>query len=257
MRKEELFHIIGEVDEQNVISAGMAMTAKKKSRPVWLKWGAMAACLCLVVIGVLVAPGLQGEPGGAVPLLSGTPDTDIIQSGNHNGRTEPGRTNLLVVNEVESVRSVDMDVQFSRYESLSETGREMMLKQFETAIGRSYNDFTAKISDTFMSKSFYSVDIPVDTARTEYTPHDYVLEYQTENGGRAIIALCSYEEPLRDCLIKCDHPEQSEINGIRVVIYGYQDSFIVQFSYENVNYDIGTGNITLAELEDLLTGIMG
>lgn len=49
MRKEELFNIIGEVNEQKVSAAGMAMTAKKKSRPVWLKWGAMAACLCLVV----------------------------------------------------------------------------------------------------------------------------------------------------------------------------------------------------------------
>lgn len=49
MRKEELFHIIGEVDEQKVAIAGMAMTAKKKSRPTWLKWGVMAACLCFVI----------------------------------------------------------------------------------------------------------------------------------------------------------------------------------------------------------------
>lgn len=49
MKKEELFNIIGEVDEQKVAAAGMAMNTKKKSRPVWLKWGAMAACLCLVV----------------------------------------------------------------------------------------------------------------------------------------------------------------------------------------------------------------
>ena len=48
MKKEELFNIIGEVDEQKVAAAGMAMN-KKKSRPVWVKWGAMAACLCLVV----------------------------------------------------------------------------------------------------------------------------------------------------------------------------------------------------------------
>ena len=48
MKKEELFNIIGEVDEQKIAAAGMAMN-KKKSRPVWVKWGAMAACLCLVV----------------------------------------------------------------------------------------------------------------------------------------------------------------------------------------------------------------
>lgn len=61
MKKEELFNIIGEVDEQKVASAGMAMS-KKKSRPAWVKWGAMAACLCLVVVGALTIPNLQNEP---------------------------------------------------------------------------------------------------------------------------------------------------------------------------------------------------
>lgn len=52
MKKEELFNIIGEVDEQKVAAAGRAMQTKKKSRPIWVKWGAMAACLCLVVVGI-------------------------------------------------------------------------------------------------------------------------------------------------------------------------------------------------------------
>ena len=60
MKKEELFNIIGEVDEQKVASAGMAMS-KKKSRPAWVKWGAMAACLCLVVVGAFTIPNLQNE----------------------------------------------------------------------------------------------------------------------------------------------------------------------------------------------------
>ena len=61
MKKEELFNIIGEVDEQKVAVAGMAMNTNKKSRPVWVKWGAMAACLCLVVVGALTIPNLQNE----------------------------------------------------------------------------------------------------------------------------------------------------------------------------------------------------
>ena len=55
MKKDEMFNIIGEVDEQKVAVAGMAMTARKKSsRPVWLKWGAIAACLCLAVVGTVL-----------------------------------------------------------------------------------------------------------------------------------------------------------------------------------------------------------
>lgn len=53
MKKEDLFDMIGEVDEQKVAAAGRAMTAKKRSHSVLLKWGAMAACLCLVIAGAI------------------------------------------------------------------------------------------------------------------------------------------------------------------------------------------------------------
>ena len=46
MKKEELFQLIGEADEQKVAAAG-----KAKSRPVWGKWVALAACLCIVIAG--------------------------------------------------------------------------------------------------------------------------------------------------------------------------------------------------------------
>lgn len=258
MKKEELFNIIGEVDEQKVAAAGIAMNTKKKSRPVWAKWGAMAACLCLVVIGTFVSFDLQREPGGAGIQPGGTPSTEVIQPGNTQETTQPARTNFLVVvvNEVKNIMTADMDVQLSHYDSLSETEREVMLKQFETAIGLSYDDFTAKISDTYVNRAFYSMNVPSDAARTEYIPHDYVFEYQTESGGEAKIAICSAEEPLRDYFIKCDNPKQSEINGISVVIYGYQGTFMVEFSHENINYDIETNNITIEELEDLLVGII-
>lgn len=60
MKKENLFDIIGEVDEKKIESAGMAITAKKKSRPKWLKQGVLAACLCIVVAAVFGIGILQG-----------------------------------------------------------------------------------------------------------------------------------------------------------------------------------------------------
>jgi len=67
MKKEELFNIIGEVDEQKVAAAGMAMN-KKKSRHVWVKWGAMAACLFLVVGLAIPVLNPKGGPGQEDPL---------------------------------------------------------------------------------------------------------------------------------------------------------------------------------------------
>ena len=62
MKKEELFDIIGEVDEQKVASADRVMTVEKKPRPVWIKWGTMAAFLCLVIgLATFIPSVLQQE----------------------------------------------------------------------------------------------------------------------------------------------------------------------------------------------------
>ena len=47
MKKEQLYEVFGDINENYINDAHK--TVKKKSRPVWMKWGAMAACLCLVV----------------------------------------------------------------------------------------------------------------------------------------------------------------------------------------------------------------
>ena len=244
MKKEELFNIIGEIDEQKVAGASVTMDTKKKLRHIWLKLGTMAACLCLVVVSAL-----YGEHGQVTQQPSDTPGPSVIQP-------ETEKANLIVANEVKNIMTADMDVQFSHYDRLSEVEKESMLKQFETVTGLNYNDFIAKISDAYVYMSFYSVDVPADDARTEYIPHDYVFEYQTEQSGEVRIAICPDEEPLRDCVIVYNNPTQSEINGISAVIYGYQGAFIAEFSYENINYEIETKNIALEKLEDLLVDIM-
>lgn len=50
MKREQLYEAIGDINENYINDAHMTV---KKSRPVWLKWAAMAACLCLVLAGVI------------------------------------------------------------------------------------------------------------------------------------------------------------------------------------------------------------
>ena len=247
MRKEEFCEVIGDINEDYVRGARECRKAKK---PVWIKWGAMAACLCLVVVGAFVVPTLQGEHGVVDPQPSVTPGPSIV---------EPGKTNLLVVNEVENAMSTDIDVQLTHYNKLPYDVWMSVLEDFHKLIGITYEEFTEKIPNIFECCNFYSLSTrgyKDANLENEYRLHDYVFEYQTESGGEAKIAICSAEEPLRDYFIKCDNPKQSEINGISVVIYGYQGTFMVEFSHENINYDIETSNITIEELEDLLVGII-
>ena len=46
MTNERLYEVLGDIHEKHVKEAE---EYRKTKRPVWLKWGAVAACLCLVV----------------------------------------------------------------------------------------------------------------------------------------------------------------------------------------------------------------
>ena len=253
MKNEKIFNAVGKISDE-LIEDAVITTGKKTHTTVWVKWAAMAACLCLVVAFAFIMPRLQNNPVESGPQLSTNPSIGIEQSNNQESTTQPNKKNVLLVNSVNGIAIADMDARLTHYPDLSES--DDILKQLETAVGFSYNDFIAKIPAAFVTKSFYSMDVPADATRTEYIPHDYIFGYQTENGGDIKIAICAEEIPLRDCFYICENPKQSEINGTSVVILSSLDNFLVQFSWGNVNYDIETSNITLEELEHLLVGIL-
>ena len=49
MKKEQLFDIMGEVDEQKIADAGHAMNLNKKISFAWYKWIAVA-CVCVIAL---------------------------------------------------------------------------------------------------------------------------------------------------------------------------------------------------------------
>lgn len=64
MKREDISHAVGNIDSAYVQEI-YGTSAEKKKRPVWLKWGAIAACLCLV-IGIAIPYSMQlfGPRGG-------------------------------------------------------------------------------------------------------------------------------------------------------------------------------------------------
>lgn len=47
MKKEQLYEILGEINEQHIVDA---RNAKKSTKIAWMKWIALAACLCFVIL---------------------------------------------------------------------------------------------------------------------------------------------------------------------------------------------------------------
>ncbi len=60
MKEGRILNVLGKVDEKYIKEADPEAKAKRKA-PVWTKWAAMAACLCLVLVGVFMAPNFLSE----------------------------------------------------------------------------------------------------------------------------------------------------------------------------------------------------
>ena len=301
MTNDELYEVLGDIDERRVKEAREYRKAKK---PIWLKWGPLAACLCLVAVGTFATIRFLG---GIVTQPNDIPGTDIAQRGDDNssgwqdgttnqtdgtsgtnedntsvpqgeiedlldGSSEIGdmqaedesaqsdKMNRIAINTVKHTMFLDMDVQITSFSKQAAAAWASAVEDFHKFAGITYEDFTGKIPDSFEQCDFYSVSsrgYKETGLPGEYTLHDYVFNYQTQNGGSAKIAICSFAVPLRDCLIFCDNPEKSVINGVSMEIYGYQDTFMVQFSVNGINYDIETRNMTQDGLKELLTCMIG
>lgn len=89
MKKEEFCEVLGDINENYVKEAWADRKAKK---PSWMKWGAMAACLCLLAVGgIMFAPNHENT----------VPDPDLVQIPNP----------ILTVTSVEEMEDyLDFDV---------------------------------------------------------------------------------------------------------------------------------------------------
>lgn len=280
MTTEELYEILGDIDERCVKEAREYSIPKKR---IWRKWRAIAACLCLLVVGTVVSVSVSREantrPNDVQGSIVAPPENNSSKSDEHempvnkpDGTTgtdiassEAGvviqdEITRILINVVKQPITLDIDVQLTSLSEQTSNSWSSVIEDFHKFTGITYEDFTGKIPDSLEQCGFYSVSsrgYSESGSLEEYTLHDYVFDYQTQNGGSAKIAICSFAAPLRDCLIFCDNPEKSEINGISMEIYGYQDTFMAQFSCNGVNYDIETSNMTKDGLVELLTCIIG
>ena len=64
MTNEKLYEILGDINEKHINEAKAYHKAKK---PGWVKWGAMAACLCLIAAGAFTLPHFIGNDIPSTP----------------------------------------------------------------------------------------------------------------------------------------------------------------------------------------------
>lgn len=265
MRKEELFETFGNINSQYIKDAHV--NKKKKEGFAWTKWASVAACvLAIAVISMPVVRDFINPKSDPIDIVQDyTSVVDEPQNTPTNNNAVESLSNereaKLTVNKVDSMLEtvLDADIKIVSYEKLPKYVWDLILEEFYEFTGINYEDFISKLSVSGEIFNFHSLSTrgyKDDWVEDEYRLHDYVFGYRIENGGEATIALSSVGKPLRDCYLYCENPQQSEINGVSLVIYEYENMYLVQFSYKNVNYDIATINMSLEELETLLVAII-
>ena len=233
---------------------------QKATKPSWIKWGAMVACFSVIAIAaVSILLNYFNRQGTAPPdnsniAITDNPDNTESQS--------PGNSSVeLVVNQLdEPLSMLDVDVQITNYDNLSYDAWKLIEEDFYTFANISYDDFVALIPEELrMNMTFCSLatkgynDSEQDD---EYRLHDYVFDCESDDGAQVTIALCNFETPIRDWFILDENPELSNVNGTSVTIYGYDNMYMVNFSYKGINYDIETKDMDLNQLQELLVNIM-
>lgn len=107
MKKEYLFELIGEVDEQKIVMAGMEYSAKNMTYPAWTKWASLAACFAVVAVTAFsVLPRYVSRQGTTRP----DPSNQVVSdhpTGDTNNVFQPETDEIHISMENISVNEIE------------------------------------------------------------------------------------------------------------------------------------------------------
>lgn len=251
MNSEHLLDLLTQVNDEYIKEAVPQRKADRKR--FFLKGAAAAGIILVFAAGLLVNRYFTQSPGG-IPYETGSGASTTPANPGASGEFAFGAK--IVVNELNGISTADIDAQCTFYDDVSEEQWTAVLDEFREFTGISYESFASSLETMCEITGFSSMsarNFANNTPDAQYSLHDYIFNCRTANEGSITIAVCPFEAPLRDCILESDNPKQSEINGIPLVIYGFDHSFMVRFFDQKLYYDIETTDLTLEELQQLLS----
>ena len=114
--------------DDDLVSGAVTYTRTKKTS-LWPKWGAMAACLCLVVVGAFIAGRISNDPHPVQRPISAYIQENVSVATVYH--TVQGKTAELVI-EGEALESLRIWTNNLEYTLTADNGQEIP-KNIETA----------------------------------------------------------------------------------------------------------------------------
>lgn len=99
MKEKHILSVLGQVNEDYIEQAGATIGKSRKIQKLkWGKWAVMAACLCLVVVGVMTWQNANTQVEYGMGTLMG--DTEIYPTVMVNGQLYEWRKGAAICNSL-------------------------------------------------------------------------------------------------------------------------------------------------------------
>ena len=178
MKENRLARCLGNVNPKNIKEAEQY---RKQSRTVWIKWGSLAACLCLAIASALYFGIPRITPG---PGVINPPDSS-------NPATHHGDTALYVPkNELPEINAQDGDVQMDMIGLVVYKGR--IYTQAESFYGE-----RATIAESLLGERLGTTK---DSINEWSTQNDYATEFASSIGVGDVYTVKGYSPDFRICV---------------------------------------------------------
>lgn len=117
---DQIIDSIGKIDD-DIIESVDALRQKKRSKPVWVKWAAIAACLCLVVVGGIIGHKLisTAQNDNTPSIIADAPPMVFVNDILY--KQSPKQTSYPVLKE-EFVYLGEIESEVSNYQSNTQDG---------------------------------------------------------------------------------------------------------------------------------------
>lgn len=203
----------------------------KKTNNLW-KWSLVPICLVVIISGVLF---LNHQKNNKSLLDNKTfidEKNNVTLNINEINNNEVGTTRLDA--DIKTITANDINIPYPF------KGKITLPKDLD----KSYN-FIVYTRENKDSKDYNILN-------------NYIIEYSNDNNNdRSIqVAYSRDYKPLRDYRFSDEGSKTTNINGVELKIYKFENIYFTEFTFNGYNFDIETFQITEQELSNFLLSIL-
>ena len=198
MKKEDLFDVLGDVNNQYIKEA--YMKNKRKNNIPWVKFGSIAACFVLLVLCIPMITNLSPIENDNAPTVESSP----IENNNKFEDLQNNKEESANIQESEDTETSDTTTPDAPADSNGEYNEEVnssdLTKDTSEFFGGSYTDANGKFvivltEDTPANRAAICRELGRSESNTSFVKGTYTLAYLTELQKKITNAMVNKEIP--------------------------------------------------------------